>query len=189
MTPRGSAWTAHGQRWAPCTGHRSRSRRTTHTSSIRARTRIRTRTHRTASAPRSISICEKSFQTEMISPPFHPRLFWSLVFSVRINQFRGIFTAKMRLVRLFPDACNGDVTHYTTFWSVRGAILARSAAETRFARLRSGHKISITLLLLVSFNPRDRRIYYCCCCWYRGRNNSDEASSTTDDDGIICADE
>ena len=52
----------------------------------------------------------KSFQTEMISPPFHPRLFWSLVFSVRINQFRGIFTAKMRLVRLFPDACNGDVT-------------------------------------------------------------------------------
>ena len=52
----------------------------------------------------------KSFQTEMISPPFHPRLFWSLVFSVRIKQFRGIFTAKMRLVRLFPDACNGDVT-------------------------------------------------------------------------------
>ena len=79
---------------------------------IRARTRIRTRTHRTASAPRSISIsiCEKSFQTEMISPPFHPRLLWSLFFSVRMTQFRGIFTAKMRLVRLFPDACNGDVT-------------------------------------------------------------------------------
>ena len=87
----------------------------------------------------------KSFQTEMISPPFHPRLFWSLVFSVRINQFRGIFTAKMRLVRLFPDACNGDVTHYTTFQSGRGAYSARSSAETRFARLRSGHKIPITI--------------------------------------------
>ena len=59
MTPHGSAWTAHGQRWAPCTGHRSR--RTTHTSSIRARTSIRTRTHRTASAPRSRYRSAKKF--------------------------------------------------------------------------------------------------------------------------------
>ena len=51
----GSAWTAHGQRWAPCTGHRCR--RTAHVHA-RIRTRTASAPH-TASAPRSMSICEK----------------------------------------------------------------------------------------------------------------------------------
>ena len=131
------AWLRMDRAWStmgalhrpPLSQDRTRTRPHPHTHRIRTAYRIRT----------AIDIdLRKSFQTEMISPPFDPRLFSSLVFSVRMTQFRGIFAVKMRLVRLFPDACNGDVTHYTTFWSVRGAILARSAAETRFARLRSG---------------------------------------------------
>ena len=91
----------------------------------------------------------KSFQTEMISPPFHPRLFWSLVFSVRINQFRGIFTAKMRLVRLFPDACNGDVTCITQhfgpyaerFW--RDLLLKRASRVSVPDRKFPAHNILV----------------------------------------------
>ena len=141
MTPRGSAWTAHGQRWAPCTGHRSRrtththTSRTTHTSElVPASAHARTAPHPHRDRYRSA----KKFPDRDDISAFSSPIILVPIFSVRMNQFRGIFTPKMRLVRLFPDACNGDVTHYTTFWSVRGAILARSAAETRFARLRSG---------------------------------------------------
>ena len=108
------------------------------------------RTRRTRTAPHPpryrhrIDDLRKSLQTEMISPPLWPRLFWYLFLLSGSIHFRGIFVANMRLVRLFPDACNGDVTHYTRFRSGRGAYSARSSAETRFARLRSGHKIPIT---------------------------------------------
>ena len=110
------------------------------------------RTRRTRTAPHPpryrhrIDDLRKSLQTEMISPPLWPRLFWYLFLLSGSIHFRGIFVANMRLVRLFPDACNGDVTHYMymNFWSGCRAFSARSAAEMHFVRLRSGKKIPIT---------------------------------------------
>ena len=105
------------------------------------------RTRRTRTAPHPpryrhrIDDLRKSLQTEMISPPLWPRLFWYLFLLSGSIHFRGIFVANMRLVRLFPDACNGDVTHYMymNFWSGCRAFSARSAAEIEmhFVRLRS----------------------------------------------------
>ena len=121
---------------------REQSRSTDH-----ARTARRTRT--APHPPRyrhRIDDLRKSLQTEMISPPLWPRLFWYLFLLSGSIHFRGIFVANMRLVRLFPDACNGDVTHYMymNFWSGCRAFSARSAAEMHFVRLRSGKKIPIT---------------------------------------------
>ena len=113
------------------------------------RTRTARRTRTAPHPPRyrhRIDDLRKSLQTEMISPPLWPRLFWYLFLLSGSIHFRGIFVANMRLVRLFPDVCNGDVTHYMymNFWSGCRAFSARSAAEMHFVRLRSGKKIPMT---------------------------------------------
>ena len=41
---------------------------------------------------------------------FGPIILVSILFLSGFPQFQVVFTAKMRLVGLFPDACNGDVT-------------------------------------------------------------------------------
>ena len=70
-----------------------------------------------------------------IEAPAHGTRVWSLVFSVRINQFRGIFTAKMRLVRLFPDACNGDVTCITQHFGPHAEHFQRDPLLNRASRV------------------------------------------------------